>query len=130
MLVRFRLIASFGALLSLLPAGTPAAAADTMLRQILTGPAIGGVVPNGQAVADESQFADGGPTILTVAVRDVNLPDGTALSVSLDFTVVGTIRLMGGAGALTVDLKHFAVSFDQVRVNNGRMTALMGRYFK
>ena len=49
--------------------------------EALTGAAIGGVVPQGQALADQSQFLAGGATTLTVSVRNVNLPDGTVLGV-------------------------------------------------
>jgi hypothetical protein len=55
--------------------------------------------------------------LLTVQVKDVNLPDGTQLWVTLDFGPVGTITLRGGAGAMaTYNMGRFGVSNDDVRV--------------
>jgi hypothetical protein len=99
-------------------------------KETLTGPAIGGSVPEGQALADESRFASGGDTFLTVQVRKANLPDGTSLAVSLDFKPLGSIALAQGAGNLTVSLGHFAVSRDQVVVKNGSVTILSGGSFQ
>ena len=101
----------------------------TVVEQ-LTGPTLNGVVPGGQATADESQFLCGGSTILTVDIRNVNLPDGTVLNVSLDFLPIGTITLSGGSGALTVSLGHFAVSNDEVRVVYGGVVILIGPFFR
>jgi len=98
-------------------------------RETLSGPAIAGIVPQGQALADMSRFSSGGSTILTVQVKNVNLPDGTVLQVTLDFTPVGTITLSRGAGTLVTSLGHFAVSRDQVRVNGGGTTILSGGFF-
>src|SRR5689334_2027480 len=83
-----------------------AASTGGTLKETLSGVAIGGVVPEGQALADESQFAGGGSTILTVQVKKVNLPDGTVLPVSLDFTPVGSITLSKGEGTLRASLGH------------------------
>ena len=100
------------------------------VKETLTGPAINGVVPEGEALADESRFASGGPTILTVQIKKVNLPDGTVLGVTLDFTPIGSITLSRQEGTLQTSLGHFAVSFDQVRVNNGSTTILTGGFFQ
>ena len=100
------------------------------LKEILTGPAVNGVVPQGQALADESQFVSGGPTILTVQIKNVNLPDGTVLGVTLDFTPIGSITLSGRQGTLQTSLGHFGVSRDQVRVNRGSTTILIGGFFQ
>jgi hypothetical protein len=114
--------------------GTPAASSGGTKKEILTGPAINGVVPEGQALADMSQFSNGGDTILTVQVKKVNLPDGTRLSVTLDFGPVGTITLSRNEGTLVANLGHFGVSFDQVRVYNGTDTTgtpiLSGGFFQ
>ena len=129
-----RLLHWFAAVLALLAlvvaTTTPVFAGGTTLTEQLTGPAINGVVPEGQAQADESRFQQGGSTILTVQVKKVNLPDGTVLNVSLDFTPVGTITLSKGEGTLRTNLGHFAVSNDQVRVNNGGTTILTGAFFR
>lgn len=100
------------------------------VKEILTGPAIGGVVPEGEARADQSQFSTGGSTILTVQVKNVNLPDGTVLGVTLDFTPVGSLALSRGEGSMRADLGHFAVSRDQVRVKNGDAVILSGGFFQ
>jgi hypothetical protein len=107
-----------------------AASAGGTLKETLTGPAIGGVVPEGQALADESRFQSGGDTILTVQIKKVNLPDGALLDVSLDFTPIGRITLARGEGTLTANLGHFGVSFDQIRVKNGSVTILSGGFFQ
>jgi len=99
-------------------------------KEALTGSAINGVVPTGEATADMSQFAAGGSTKLTVHVSSVNLPDGTPLQVTFDFKPMGTIALSRGAGTLVANLGHFGVSFDQVRVNYGSSTILSGGFFR
>ena len=103
------------------------------VKETLSGPSIAGVVPEGEALADESQFLSGGSTTLTVQVKKVNLPDGTVLSVSLDFSPVGTITLSKNEGTLRANLGHFAVSRDQVRVDNGASSStpiLSGGFFQ
>ena len=87
-------------------------------------------MPQGEALADMSQFASGGATILTVRIENVKLPDATLLQVTLDFTPVGTISLSPGEGTLTTSLGHFGVSRDQVRVNNAGATILAGGLFR
>jgi hypothetical protein len=99
-------------------------------KETLTGAAINGVTPSGEAVADMSKFCSGGSTSLTVNVRNVNLADGVALQVTIDFKPIGTIALSGGSGRLVTSLGHFAVSFDQVRVKNGDATILQGGSFR
>jgi hypothetical protein len=99
-------------------------------KETLTGAAISGVTPSGEAVADMSKFCSGGATSLTVNVRNVKLADGVALQVTIDFKPIGTITLAGGSGRVTTSLGHFAVSFDQVRVKNGDTTILQGGSFR
>jgi hypothetical protein len=99
-------------------------------RETLTGPAINGVVPGGQAVADMSQFSSGGSTTLTVTVKNVNLADGVSLQVTFDFKPVGTITLSRGGGTLVTSLGHFGVSRDQVRINYAGSTILQGGFFQ
>jgi hypothetical protein len=100
------------------------------VKEILSGPAINGVTPEGLAIADQSRFSSGGSTILTVQVKKVSLRDGTVLGVTLDFTPVGSITLAGGEGSMTANLGHFAVSRDQVRVKNGDTQILIGGFFQ
>ena len=104
----------------------------------LSGPAINGQVPDGEAQSDESQFTScGGFSILTAQVNNVNLPDGTVLWVSLDFKPVGTITLLGGAGAMnSYNMGRFGVSFNHINIVNhppprvnGEPTVLSGGFF-
>jgi hypothetical protein len=92
----------------------------SVLREPLSGSAIGGQTPSGQATADESQFSGcGGFTILSAQVNHVNLPDGTVLWVTLDFKAVGTITLRSGSGTMAkYNLGFFGVSRDAVRIYN------------
>jgi hypothetical protein len=100
------------------PASPPGCQSGGRLTEPLSGPAINGQVPNGEAQADESQLTTcGGFTILTTRVDHVNLPNGTVLWVSLDFKPVGTITLNGGSGAMKpYNLGRFGVSFSHIRV--------------
>jgi hypothetical protein len=111
---------------------SPSLAASTggTVKEALTGPAIGGVVPEGQALADESHYLTGGSTILTVQIKKVNLPDGTVLAVSLDFKPIGSITLSRGEGTMRTDLGHFAVSRDKIVVDRGTTTILSGGFFQ
>jgi hypothetical protein len=88
------------------------------VKESLSGPTLNGRTPSGQATADETRFSGcGGFSLLSVQVKDVNLPDGTVLWVTLDFKPVGTITLRGGAGTMpTYNLGRFGVSNDDVRV--------------
>jgi hypothetical protein len=88
------------------------------LRETLNGSAFNGRTPSGQATADETRFSGcGGFSLLTVQVKDVNLPDGTQLWVTLDFGSVGAITLRGGAGTMaTYNMGRFGVSNDDIRV--------------
>jgi hypothetical protein len=67
----------------------------------LTGPAIAGQTPSGQGIGDQSQLtACGGFTLITASVRNVNLPNGTVLWVTLGGEPIGRITLSGGAGSM------------------------------
>jgi hypothetical protein len=130
---RLRQLAVVSALLVLIAAPVAPAAAGgcgpTVVEQ-LSGPAFNGVVPEGRATADEAQFLCGGDTILTVQVNNIDLPDGTVVNVSLDFTPIGTITLSQRGGTLTANLGHFAVSNDEVRVSYNGQVILMGPFFR
>jgi hypothetical protein len=88
------------------------------LKEALSGPSFGGKTPSGQAQADETRFSGcGGFSLLSAQVKNVALPDGTVLWVTLDFGPVGTITLRGGSGTMaTYNLGDFGVSNDDVRV--------------
>jgi hypothetical protein len=103
------------------PAPTPPGCqTGGVVKEPLSGPAFNGRAPSGQATADETRFSGcGGFSLLSVQVKNVNLPDGTQLWVTLDFGPVGTITLRGGAGTMaTYDMGRFGVSRDQIRVNS------------
>ena len=136
MIVRFRLIAAACALLALVTtAAGPAAPASAggcgpTVKTTLSGPAFNGVVPQGQAQADESQYLCGGDTIMTVQVKNVNLPDGTVVNVILDFAPKGTLTLNKQQGTMRVNLGHFALGHDEVRVSYGGTVILDGWNFQ
>lgn len=83
----------------------PEAAADHCSRGegTLSGPAINGRVPSGKVKWQGNDFCQ--PLEFQVEVNNVNLPDGTVLSVdacarSTPSNIVGSISLRGGAGKL------------------------------
>jgi hypothetical protein len=107
------------------------------LKERLSGPSFNGRTPSGQAVADETRFsACGGFSLLSVQVKNVALPDGAVLWVTLDFMPVGTITVRGGSGTMpTYNLGRFGVSNDDVRVysalpdQSGFRQILIGGFF-
>jgi hypothetical protein len=100
------------------PPTPPGCQTGGTLREALSGSAIGGRTPSGQATADETKFSGcGGFSLLSTQVTNVNLPDGTVLWVMLDFQPVGTITLRAGSGTMAqLNLGRFGVSRDQIRV--------------
>jgi hypothetical protein len=67
----------------------------------LSGPAIAGQTPSGQGIGDQSQLtACGGFTVIRASVKNVNLPDGTVLWVTLGGEPIGTITLSKGGGTM------------------------------
>jgi hypothetical protein len=83
----------------------PEAAADHCSRGegTLSGPAINGKVPSGKVKWQGNAFCQ--PLEFQVEVQNVNLPDGTGLSVDacargVPSNIVGSITLRGGAGRL------------------------------
>jgi hypothetical protein len=67
----------------------------------LTGPPITGQTPSGQGIGDQSQLtACGGFTIIRANVKNVNLPNGTVLWVTLGGEPIGRITLSNGAGTM------------------------------
>lgn len=96
----------------------PGCATYPLLTEALSGPAISGRTPSGTATADETHDSGcGGYSLLTVQVKNVNLPDGTVLWVTLDGLSVGEITLNRGSGTMpTYNMGAFAPSMDQVIV--------------
>jgi len=87
-------------------------------KNTLSGPTFNGKTPSGEATADMTRFSGcGGFSLLSAQVKNVNLPDGSVLWVTLDFKPVGTITLRSGSGTMpTYNMGHFGVSNDDVRV--------------
>ena len=83
----------------------------------LSGPAIGGVVPQGRARADARGTSGSFVTTLVVEVKNVNLPDGTVLGVSIGAGLghagdpcgaqTGTLTLNGRQATMTRNLGNF-----------------------
>jgi hypothetical protein len=99
------LVASAAIAIAWMMYSSPPAAADHCSRGegTLSGPAINGKTPSGKASWQGTAFCQ--PLELQVEVKDVNLPDGTPLSVDACSSttlpnIVGSITLRGGAGKL------------------------------
>jgi hypothetical protein len=83
------------------PAGDPRCTHSPNEPGTLSGAAIGGQAPSGSAGIDTSKFtACGGFYTINVNVKNVNLPNGTVLWVTLSGRPLGEITLAGGAGAI------------------------------
>ena len=66
----------------------------------LTGAAIAGKTPSGTAIGDQSKLtACGGFVTIHVTVKNVNLPNGTVLWVTMG-QPIGTITITNGAGTM------------------------------
>lgn len=100
------------------PPTPPGCQTGGKVRETLSGSALGGQTPSGQATVDESEFSGcGGFSVMTANVRNVNLPAGTVLWVTLDFKPVGTMTLQSGSGTMApYNLGRFGVSRDAVRI--------------
>jgi hypothetical protein len=110
-------------------------AAQVRLRTKLAGGAIAGKRPEGNADFRSEQ----GRTRLSVEVENVNLPDGTVLTVSVQhgtvITVVGTITLNSASpeNELELDSQHgdtvpAIVAGDMATVANGAAVILAGAF--
>jgi hypothetical protein len=67
----------------------------------LSGPAIAGITPSGQGIGDQSQLtACGGFTVIRASVKNVNLPNGTALWVTLGGEPIGRVTLSNRAATM------------------------------
>jgi hypothetical protein len=100
------------AALSLSVLASSALALYPQLTARLTGPAIGGVTPEGDAKVDQSKYPSVPPR-LEVRVKNVNLADGTTLFVGvgceyhncLDYRKAGTFTLSRLEGSFSASLK-------------------------
>jgi hypothetical protein len=126
MLVRSALALTLaGGIAALITAtATPALAIYPVQTTTLTGPAINGVVPTGQAQVNQCHLPKQFGT-LTVTVQSVNLPDGTDLTVNYSsltsgqFDNLGSFKLSGGSGRFSARLTRMAGANDQIQITQG-----------
>jgi hypothetical protein len=101
------------------------------LRNTLDGSAIDGVVPTGAATIDQCRNP-GRSFDLAIDVSNVNLPDGTSLTVTyggLDgypdlATPIGTFGLNGGEGHFATTVASMAGANDNLYLKNGQNVVL------
>ena len=116
---------------ALLAAAVAAPALAIYPQQSITvsGPAINGVVPRGEAKVDQSKLPKE-PGRLEVRVKNVNLPDGTVLTVNYGGIEpgaganVGSFTLRGREGSPTTTLPFSAGANDDIAVMNGSTIVL------
>jgi hypothetical protein len=122
------LLATTVALLAVI-ASSPALAIYPQLSTKLSGTAIKGVVPRGDAKIDQSGVFER-PLTLEVKVQNVNLPNGTVLSVILTdcgTSPVGTITLSRRQGELRTTVPGCQVGrTSAIHVNSGSTRILTG----
>jgi hypothetical protein len=84
------------------PAGCPKISGQpNSVSASMTGPAIGGRTPSGQAVLDESRVTTcGGYSILNASINGVNLPNGTPMWFYFDSRLVGEVALVNGSAKM------------------------------
>jgi hypothetical protein len=84
------------------PAGCPKIGGQpNSVSASMTGPAIGGKTPSGQAILDESRITTcGGYSILNASINGVNLPDGTPMWFYFDGRLVGEVALVNGSAKM------------------------------
>jgi hypothetical protein len=108
---------------------SPALAIYPHLNTTLSGPPLNGVVPSGFATVDQSGLP-ARPLTLAVQVSNVNLPDGTILSVIVTdcgTAPLGTIKLNHEQGQLKTKVPGCQVGRESaIYVNNGSTTILSG----
>jgi hypothetical protein len=107
----------------------PALAIYPVQTTILTGPAINGVVPTGQAQVNQCHLPQQFGT-LTVDVQSVNLPDGTQLTVNYSsltagqFDNLGSFKLSSQSGKFSTRLTRMAGANDQIQITQGSAVIL------
>ena len=112
------------------PSPSPSPNAGSELSAVLTGAIINGVLPNGFAQYE----VEGNQSELEVRVRQVNLPIGTVLAVSINNTAVGNIVLSnGGEGRLRIQSYYgqnvpIITPGSTITVKNGAATILSGTF--
>ena len=108
---------------------SPALAIYAHLATALSGPAINGVVPGGNATVDQSGLP-AKPLTLDLQVTNINIPDGTVLNVVLTdcgTAPVGTVKLNREQGQLRTKVPGCQVGrTSAIYVNKGSTTILSG----
>ena len=90
----------------------------------LSGPAINGVVPTAKASFQATQ----GDTSLAVGASNVNLPDFTVLTVTLDGTVVIQMPLIGGKAGRTLSPSPIVHVGQNITISAGGSVILSGTF--
>ena len=93
------------------------------LEWVLSGPAIGGVTPSGKAVLNQPSL----PGQLQCEVKNVNLPDGTVLTMSLGGYNAGTLTLRRGEAKMSA-LIPFQFRNGAVEILLGGTAIMTGRF--
>jgi len=107
----------------------PALAIYPIQTTTLTGSAISGVVPTGQAEVNQCKLPKQFGT-LTLKVQSVNLPDGTQLAVNYGGVSagqgvnLGSFKLSGQSGTLSAKLGTMAGASDNIAVMQGAVIVL------
>ena len=138
MLIHLRAGLARGALMLTLAGGTavlitvsaaPALAIYPIQTTTLTGPAVNGVVPTGQAEVNQCKLPKQFGT-LTVKVQSANLPDGTKLAVNYgglsagQGVNLGSFKLSGQSGNFSIRLGTMAGANDNIAVMQGAVIIL------
>src|SRR5215472_834854 len=138
MLTHLRVALRRGALTLAIAGGTaalltvtaaPALAIYPVLTTTLTGPAINGVVPSGQAEVNQCHLPKQFGT-LTLSAQSVNLPDGSKLIVNYGGTSagqgvdLGSFKLSGQSGKFSARLMTQAGANDNIAVMQGSTVIL------
>jgi hypothetical protein len=93
------------------------------LRARLTGPAIGGDKPTGSADFDQNQLG----SLFKVQVGNVNLSNGTVLTVAVNSGTVGTMQISFRQGSFqSTSVSNLKVG-DLVSVLNGPTVVVSGK---
>jgi hypothetical protein len=93
------------------------------LEYVLSGPAIASVVPQGKTVINQPSL----PGTLTTEVQNVNLPEGTVLTVRVNFYVAGTLTITAHQGRMTASIP-FQVRTGPFEILNGNTVIMTGRW--
>jgi hypothetical protein len=131
-MIGMRIRTALTVLVAVVALGVLAPAALALYPQLsakLTGPAIGGVTPEGDAKVDQSKYPSVPPR-LDVRVKNLNLPDGTTLFVGvgceyhscIDYRKAGTFTLASRQGSFSGSLQITVGRQDTVTVSTAEGT--------